>query len=86
MTPEQRQARARCGVHTSWANTADPTARTAKARATFLARFEKEARELHPDASEEHIRRVAEHLKKAYYARLQMQSAEARRAKKPAAA
>lgn len=86
MTPEERQARARYAVHTSWANTTDPTARTAKARAASMARFEKQAREMHPNATDEHITRVAEHLKKAYYARIQMKAAAARRAKKLAAA
>ncbi|MCZ7414273.1 hypothetical protein [Streptomyces sp. WMMC897] len=78
MTPTERQQRARLAAHTSWANTADPTSRTAKARAAHLSRFEREA---DPDGvltPEERARR-ASHLKKAYYARLALQSAKARR-------
>jgi hypothetical protein len=54
---------------------------TANARATFLARFE---REVDPDAVlplDERERR-AEHAKKAYFAKLALQSADARRAKR----
>jgi hypothetical protein len=80
MDPQDRTLRAKLAAHTSWANTLDPTSRTAKARAAANGRFEKEARELHPDASDEQIARVAEHLKSAYFSRLALQSAAARRA------
>ncbi|MFH9014011.1 hypothetical protein ACH4C6_21850 [Streptomyces sp. NPDC017943] len=89
MDPQDRTLRARLAVHTSWANTLDPKSRTAKARAAAAGRFEKKARELHPDASDEQIARVAAHLKKAHYAAMALASAKARRAKaaiKPAAA
>ncbi|MGQ5576032.1 hypothetical protein [Streptomyces sp. ECR3.8] len=88
LTPEERSLRARLAVHTSWANTLDPASRTAKARAAATGRFEKKARELHPDATDEQIARVAEHLRKAHYTAMAMKSAAARRAKaaKPAAA
>jgi plasmid maintenance system antidote protein VapI len=81
MTPEERQARAELGAHTSWAKTTDRTARTAKARKAATARFERQARELHPEASEEHITRVAKHLQKAHQARMTLASVKARRAK-----
>jgi translation initiation factor 2B subunit (eIF-2B alpha/beta/delta family) len=88
LTPEERSLRARLAVHTSWANTTDPASRTAKARAAANDRFEKQAREKHPGASDEVIARVAEHLRKAHYTAMAMKSAAARRAKaaKPAAA
>jgi hypothetical protein len=88
LTPEERSLRARLAVHTSWANTLDPASRTAKARAAANDRFEKQAREKHPGASDEVIARVAEHLRKAHYTAMAMKSAAARRAKaaKPAAA
>jgi hypothetical protein len=73
-------------AHSSWANTLDPASRTAKARAAANARFEAKARELHPDATDEQIARVAEHLRKAHFAALALASAKARRAKKTAAA
>jgi len=85
MDAQDRTLRARLAVHTSWANTLDPKSRTAKARAAANGRFEKQARELHPDASDEQIARVAEHLKKAHYAAMALASAKVRRAKKTAA-
>ncbi len=60
----------------------DPKETTAKARATFLARFE---REVDPDGTlpeSERIRR-AEHAKSAYFARLSLASSRARRQPKP---
>ncbi|MFF7534916.1 hypothetical protein ACIP6Q_39265 [Streptomyces bobili] len=89
MDPQERSLRARLAVHTSWANTLDPASRTAKARAAAAGRFEKKARELHPDATDEQIIRVAEHLRKAHFSAMALKSAAARRAKsgaKPAAA
>ena len=86
MDPQDRSLRASLAAHTSWANTVDPASRTAKARAAANGRFEKEARELHPTATDEQIARVAEHLRKAYFQRLALASAKARRAKRTAAA
>lgn len=83
MTPEERRLRAKLGAHISWANTADPAERTAKARRAFEARFEKEA---DPDGvlpPEERARR-AKHLRDAFYTRIQLKSAETRRKKKAA--
>lgn len=80
MNPQDRSLRARLAAHTSWANTLDPASRTAKARAAANGRFEKQARELHPDASDEQIARVAEHLKSAHFSRIALQAAAARRA------
>lgn len=82
MTEEQRKARARLGAHTSWANTTDPAARTEAARRAALDRFEKEARTRHPDATPERIAEIAKHLKKAFYARIQLASANKRAARK----
>jgi hypothetical protein len=79
MDPVDRSLRARLGAHTSWANTTDPASRTAKARAAADAKFEKEARALHPDGTDEVIARAAAHLRKAYFVRLGMASAAARR-------
>jgi len=65
-------------VETSWANTADPAARTAPARAAFLDRFE---RAVDPEGAlpPRERRRRAEHARKAYFARLALKSAQARR-------
>lgn len=81
MTPEQRRTRARRAANASWENTTDPAARTAKAREAAAARFEKQARELHPEACDEHITQVAEELKDAFYKRMRLSSAQKRRAK-----
>lgn len=84
MDPKDRSLRARLASHTSWANTLDPQSRTAKARAAANGRFERQARELHPDATDEQIARVAAHLKSAHFSRLALAAAAARRAKKAA--
>ena len=62
----------------SWQNTADPTARTAPARAAFLDRF---ARQVDPDGvlSPADRARRAEHARKAYFLDLAAKSVNARR-------
>lgn len=84
MDPQDRSLRASLASHTSWANTLDPASRTAKARAVANGRFEQQARELHPDATDEQIDRVAAHLRSAHFSRLALQAAAARRAKSAA--
>lgn len=78
LTPGERIERARLAAHTSWANTTDPTARTAPARQVALGRFE---REIDPDGvlPEAERKRRAEHLRKAHMARLALKAAQARR-------
>ena len=61
---------AKIAAHTSWANTVNRTARTANAREAFEARFLAEA-----DGDE--LRAAS--LRKAYFARLALKSAQARR-------
>lgn len=79
MNAEERKLRAQLGAEVSWANTADRTARTAPGSRAAEARFEKEARERHPEASEEQIAQVAEHLRKAHFRRMGLASAKKRR-------
>ena len=77
MTPD-RSLIARLAAHESWANTADPSARTAPARRAMLDRFD---RQVDPDgvlAPAERARRAG-HARKAYFARLALRSAQARR-------
>jgi hypothetical protein len=69
--------RARIAAHESWAPTADRAARTAAARAALENRFLEQA-------GGDPIR--AEHLRKAYFARLSLKSAQARRKIKKLAA
>jgi hypothetical protein len=76
--PDDRVLIVRAAVHESWSRTADPAARTANARAAALDRFEKQ---VDPDGvlpPDERARR-AEHAKKAYFYRLALKSARARR-------
>ncbi|MDQ3574976.1 MAG: hypothetical protein M3404_08670 [Actinomycetota bacterium] len=78
LTPNERVLRARLAAHASWANTHDPTARTAPGRAAALARFEDE---VDPDhvLPEEERRRRAQHAMRAHMTRLALRSARARR-------
>lgn len=78
MSRSIRQTIGAIGAHESWARTADRTARTAPARRAFLARFE---REVDPDGVLDPAERTrrAEHLRAAYFARLALASAQARR-------
>jgi hypothetical protein len=69
---EQRSLRARIAAETSWANTLDPTARTAPARAALAAKFLAEA-------DGDPVR--AEHLRKAHYLKMALKSARVRKAK-----
>lgn len=69
LTPEQKSIRGQLAAHTSWANTRDRSARTRNARKAFEAKFLAEA-----DGDPQR----AESLRKAYYARLALKSAQAR--------
>ena len=62
--------RARIAAHESWANTTDRAARTAPARAALDAKFLAQA-------GGDPLR--AAHLRKAYFARLALKSAQSRR-------
>jgi len=69
-TPELRTLQSRLAAHESWGRTTDRTARTANARKAFIDKFLTEAG---GDPKR------AEHLRKAFYARLALKSAQARR-------
>lgn len=78
LSPSERALRAQIAAHESWAKTPDRAARTAKARAAALERFERQVDpngELTPQ--ERAVR--AEHARKAYFKRLAFKSARARR-------
>lgn len=79
MNAEERKRRAELGAHISWANTTDRTARTAPGSRAAEARFERQAREMHPNAGDEFIAKVAESLRKAHFARMGLASAAKRR-------
>jgi hypothetical protein len=64
-TPKELSLYGRIGAHKSWADTNDRSARTAPARAAFLARFDGHA---DPEAA-----------RKAYFLELARRSAQARK-------
>jgi hypothetical protein len=72
-----RKLRARIAAHESWANTSDPAARTAAARAAAESRFE---RLVDPDGTMQPAERArrAESARKAHYARLSLAGVRAR--------
>ena len=74
-TPTERKLVASVAAHTSWANTPDRTARTAKARAALDRKFLDQA-------AGDPVR--AEHLRKAHFKRLALKSAQSRRRAKEA--
>lgn len=85
LTPEGRALRARIAAHTKWANTDDPAAATSAARQAFADRFISQAREKFGDLPAAELARRAEHLRKAYFHRLALKSAQARQARKAVA-
>ncbi len=80
LTQAERTLRARIAAHASWAATADPTARTAPARAAFLDRFDAQIPAEVTDPAER--ARRAESLRKQYFSALALKSARARRREK----
>lgn len=68
-----------------WAAVEDRTAATAPARQAFRDRFLQEARERFGDLPSDELARRAESLRRAYYVRLSLKSARARRKRRAAA-
>lgn len=84
LSATERKMRAQIAAHESWANTTDRAARTAKARKAALDRFEKQ---VDPEGVLSPIERAkrAENARKAYFQRLALKSAQARRRRSAAA-
>lgn len=83
--PSDRILIARLAAHVRWSRAEDRTAATSAARTAAMDRFE---RQVDPDgilAPEERARR-AESARKAYFIKLALKSAQARRARKQRAA
>ncbi|WP_298442806.1 hypothetical protein [Gordonia sp. (in: high G+C Gram-positive bacteria)] len=74
----ERSLHAQIAAHESWAGTRDRSARTAPARKAALDRFEKQ---VDPEGNLTPAERAkrAEHARKAYFKRLALKSAQARR-------
>lgn len=83
LTPQERSLRARLAAHTLHSRV-DPTQHTEPARRAFLRRFEDEVDPERKLPEAERLRR-AEHAKKAYFTRLALKSAQARRKARGAA-
>jgi hypothetical protein len=83
MTPAEQSLIARIAVQTSWANTADRTVRTEPGRVGLRAKYERQAREMHPDAPEATVIKAAEALYSAHFARMSLASARSRAKKTP---
>lgn len=73
MPDSEASLRGSIAAHESWAKTQDRTARTARGRAALEQKFLDQA-------AGDPVR--AEHIRKAYYQRLALKSAQARRARK----
>lgn len=86
MKPSERSLQMRLASHKSWAKTTDRSARTAAARiASHYTRFVKQAREMHPNFTDEQIEEVVESLRRAHYAALALRGVQIRQAKARAA-
>ncbi|SRX81555.1 hypothetical protein MPP7335_03307 [Mycolicibacterium parafortuitum] len=78
LSPTERSIRSQIAAHESWAQTENRAARTANARRALLDKFEKQ---VDPDGTLPPAERAkrAEHARKAYFKRLALKSAQARR-------
>lgn len=82
--PVDRHLSASIAANTRWAHQPDRTAATTPARDAFAARFENEVDPDRALSPTERARR-AESARRAYFTRLALASAKARRARKPSA-
>lgn len=82
LSPAQRSLTGRIGAAVSWANETDRSRRTDAARRAADARFEKQA---DPDGvmAPKARRAKAEQLRREFYARIQLRSAQARAQRAP---
>jgi len=85
LSPESRALRGKLAAETSWAKTPDRSARTAPARASSPSSIDYHLAKLDPavfaDATDAQRLAAADSAKKAYYSRLALKSAQARRRK-----
>lgn len=80
----ERVLRSKIAAHTLWARTIDRTQATAKMRAGFDARFEREVDAIDPEhrLSDSMRRKLLENARTAYFSRLALLSLQVRRKKK----
>lgn len=81
LTEAERRLRAQAAANRSWANTADPTGRTAPGRRAANDRFE---REVDPDGVLDPVERArrAGYARRAHMQSLALRSAKARRTRR----
>ena len=78
--PEIARMRGTLAAHSRWASEPDRTSATAKMRAGFLGKLQREAREkLGPGATDEQVAKLADNALKAHYAKMRLASLKARR-------
>lgn len=82
MTPAERAQAEKRGAYTSWANTANRTARTAPGRRAADARFDRLVIEKHGQLPPVEHAACVEALRKAFYAELTLKSLRARKNKR----
>jgi hypothetical protein len=76
LTSAQRRSRARLAAFVQWSREPDPTARTSRARAAFMSRFDAE---VPAEVTDPAVRaRMAEQARRAYFQRLALASSRAR--------
>lgn len=78
LTPTERSLRGQIAAHESWAKTENRPGRTANARKAMLDKFEQQVDPEGLLTPTERAQR-AEHARKAYFKRLALKSAQARR-------
>jgi hypothetical protein len=77
LTPEQRKLRASLAALDRWSRE-DPAANAARGQAGLRAKFEREAREADPQASDAEIARRAECAYQAHFKRMAFEREKAR--------
>lgn len=77
--PNRHAVAGRIGAHAKWGRTADRAAATEAARKAAEDRWLREVRQENPDIDHRTAVKMAESRRKAYFARLAMRSAEARK-------
>jgi hypothetical protein len=80
LSPSESRQRARIGAHASWAATADPSARTAPGRAAARRTLDARLCEQYGlDPGGDDFAKRLEHARRAYFAKLALRGATARR-------
>ena len=82
----ERRLIGQIAAHKRWTQVRDRTAATQAARDAQMTGWMQQAREMHPDADDDLIRKVAEHLRQLKMKQMALASAQSRRTRKTAQA